>query len=64
MCFFIEEDFSFFIFNKYKKQNLRNMNNKWWSRNRNNNSEENPPIQNENVGDTNFQENISSSSGE
>jgi len=32
------------------------MNNKWWSRNRNN-SEENPPVQNENVGDTNFQEN-------
>jgi len=33
------------------------MNNKWWSRNRNNNSQENPPVQNENVGDTNFQEN-------
>jgi len=33
------------------------MNKKWWSRNRNNNSEENPPAQNENVGDTNFQEN-------
>ena len=44
------------------------MNNKWWSRNRNNNSEENPPVQNENVGDTNFQENANfsqqSNSGE